>query len=55
MVQSMYDDIAKTPKVLPYADDVTLIVYDDPAQLQRLLDCPSISCAIFKMEVNQHE
>jgi hypothetical protein len=40
---------------ISYADDVTLIAYDDPAQSQRLLDCLSIFCAIFKMEVNQHE
>jgi hypothetical protein len=39
---------------ISYADDVTLIAYDDPAQLQRLLDCLSIFCAIFKMDVNEH-
>ena len=40
---------------ISYADDVSLIAYDDPAQAQHLLDCLSIFCAIFKMEVNQHE
>jgi hypothetical protein len=40
---------------ISYADDVTLIAYDDPDQAQRLLDCLSIFSAIFKMEVNQHE
>jgi hypothetical protein len=40
---------------ISYADDVTLIAYDDPAQAQRLLDCLSIFCAIVQMEVNQHE
>ena len=40
---------------ISYADDVSLIAYDDPAQAQCLLDCLSIFCAIFKMEVNQHE
>jgi exonuclease III len=40
---------------ISYADDVTLIAYDDHAQAQRLLDCLSIFCAIFQMEVNQHE
>jgi hypothetical protein len=40
---------------ISYADDMTLIAYDDPDQAQRLLDCLSIFCAIFKMEVNQQE
>jgi Reverse transcriptase (RNA-dependent DNA polymerase) len=38
-----------------YADDVTLIAYDNAQQAQHLLDCLSVFCAIFKMEVNQHE
>jgi hypothetical protein len=40
---------------ISYADDVSLIAYDDPLQAHHLLDCLSIFCAIFKMEVNQHE
>jgi hypothetical protein len=40
---------------ISYADDVSLIAYDDHVQAQHLLDCLSIFCAIFKMEVNQHE
>jgi exonuclease III len=40
---------------ITYADDVTLIALDDPQQAQHLLDCLSVFCAIFKMEVNQDE
>ena len=40
---------------ITYADDVTLIALDDPQQAQDLLDCLSVFCSIFKMEVNQHE
>ena len=38
-----------------YADDVALIAYDNPGKAQDLLNCLSVFCAIFKMEVNQHE
>jgi hypothetical protein len=47
LVQALLDII--------YADDVALIAYDNPRQAQDLLDCLSVFCAIFKMEVNQHE
>jgi Reverse transcriptase (RNA-dependent DNA polymerase) len=38
-----------------YADDVALIAYHSHEQAQRLLNCLDVFCAIFKMQVNQHE
>ena len=38
-----------------YADDVALIAYHSHELAQQLLNCLDVFCAIFKMQVNQHE